>query len=90
MKIVDLVCSLIQQETSQPEAAVFFFLICEHPFLLHLYDDRGMDLVSDTTDALLPFYQDCSNWLLDYDRPRMDAMFSSHTPPSAVPKPPAD
>lgn len=27
MKIVDLVCSLIQQETSQPEAAVFFFLI---------------------------------------------------------------
>lgn len=26
LKIVDLVCSLIQQETSQPEAAVFFFL----------------------------------------------------------------
>ena len=75
---------------SELSSAVFFLQTGEHPFLLHLYDDRGMDLVSDTTDALLPFYQDCSNWLLDYDRPRMDAMFSSHTPPSAVPKPPAD
>lgn len=57
-------------------SAVFFFNT-QTPFLLHLYDDRGMDLVAADKSLLSPFYEDCHNWLLDYDLPRMDEIFAN-------------
>ncbi len=57
-------------------SAVFFFNT-QTPFLLHLYDDRGMDLVAADKTLLSPFYEDCHNWLLDYDLPRMDKIFAN-------------
>ena len=57
-------------------SAVFFFNT-HTPFLLHLYDDRGMDLVASDKSLLSPFYEDCHNWLLEYDLPRMDEIFAN-------------
>ena len=57
-------------------SAVFFFNT-QTPFLLHLYDDRGMDLVASDKALLSPFYEDCHNWLLEYDLPRMDNIFAN-------------
>ncbi|WP_185602288.1 DUF3885 domain-containing protein, partial [Paenibacillus sp. 598K] len=34
----------------------------------HIYDDRGMDLVSPDREALRPLYHQFSDWILDYDR----------------------
>ncbi len=42
---------------------------------LHLYDDRGMDVVANTPEALRPLYNQYSRWLLAYDRERIDAQF---------------
>lgn len=44
---------------------------------LHVYDDRGMDVIATTTDALRPIYERFGDWLLDYDRPHMDATFAT-------------
>ena len=44
--------------------------------LLHAYDDRGMDVIATSPDPLLPLYETFADWLLDYDRPAMDATFS--------------
>ncbi len=44
--------------------------ICLHP-----YDDRGMDLVVMDPATLAPIYRAFGDWLLPYDRARMDATF---------------
>ncbi|WP_395943076.1 DUF3885 domain-containing protein [Brevundimonas sp.] len=43
---------------------------------LTAYDDRGMDVVGPDGPALASLYNQFSAWLLDYDRPTMDAKFS--------------
>lgn len=55
-------------------SAVFFFDTASH-IMLHLYDDRGMDIAAASTDALRTLYEHFSNWLLAYDRVRMDDIF---------------
>lgn len=44
--------------------------------LAHPYDDRGLDLAGPK-DALLPLYHRHRDWLLDYDRAAMDAVFGN-------------
>lgn len=55
-------------------SAVFFFDTTSH-ILLHLYDDRGMDIAAASTASLRTLYEHCANWLLEYDCTRMDALF---------------
>lgn len=43
--------------------------------LVHIYDDRGMDIVGLDYDAIKPFYTKFNGWLLDYDRKVMDEKF---------------
>jgi hypothetical protein len=43
--------------------------------ILHVYDDRGMDVVSMSPEPLKAIYWRYAEWLLDSDRPRMDATF---------------
>ena len=47
--------------------------------VMGIYDDRGMDIKALTAEPLLGIYQDFDKWLLDYDRPRITAAFSSTT-----------
>jgi len=48
----------------------------ERGVALHVYDDRGMDLMATSKAALLPIYTQFNEWLLDYDRPWMEPMFA--------------
>ena len=56
-------------------SAVFFLNTTDH-ILYYLYDDRGLDVVAETKESILPLYQQFQNWLLDYDRNRMQSIFS--------------
>lgn len=55
-------------------SAVFLFDTKRH-ILFHPYDDRGLDIVAEKKEILLPLYRDCRNWLLDYDWERMQKIF---------------
>ncbi|UXO88929.1 MULTISPECIES: DUF3885 domain-containing protein [Bacillus] len=44
--------------------------------IFHLYDDRGCDLIAADTERLRPVYEGLQHWLLDYDRPQMDQLFT--------------
>lgn len=44
--------------------------------ILHMYDDRGLDLISANKGALCSLYSDFNLWLLDYDRARIAEIFS--------------
>lgn len=61
----------------RPSAATAtYFVDFERRVLLHIYDDRGMDVVAMDPASLVPIYREFGGWLLDYDRARMDATFA--------------
>jgi len=43
--------------------------------MINPYDDRGMDVFGPNRDLLKMLYDKHSDWLLDYDRERMDAEY---------------
>lgn len=53
-----------------------FFLNLRSKLILHMYDDRGLDVISPDTDTLRPLYNSLHHLVLDYDRQRMAATFS--------------
>ena len=59
-----------------PCAPVVAFLI--NPVtsvMLHVYDDRGMDIIANDPAGLSEIYSAFEDWLLDYDRERMEQLF---------------
>lgn len=70
--------NIIQYESPHHPTRSFGPTIFFHPgkqIVYHLYDDRGLDLVATSKEVLQPLYHQFHDWLLDYDRPRMDAIF---------------
>ena len=55
-------------------SAIFFFDTTRH-LLFHPYDDRGLDIVGKSPEDIRYLYEDCRNWLLDYDMERMRNTF---------------
>lgn len=55
-------------------SAVFFF-DTNRNILFHPYDDRGADVVAEKAEDIRFLYEDCKNWLLDYDLERMKQIF---------------
>lgn len=43
---------------------------------LHMYDDRGLDVLGPTVEALRPLYEQHHSLLLDYDREQMATTFA--------------
>lgn len=42
----------------------------------HVYDERGMDIIATNKDEIQRLYHQFNDWLFDYDRAKMDAVFS--------------
>lgn len=59
-----------------PSVPIVTFLIDpDVTAMLHVYDDRGLDVIADQPAKLHSLYNKFPDWLLDYDRERMAAMF---------------
>ncbi|CAM3894190.1 DUF3885 domain-containing protein [Lederbergia lenta] len=43
--------------------------------IYHLYDDRGCDVIATNKDDLYPLYEIHSDWILDYDRDKINELF---------------
>jgi hypothetical protein len=57
-----------------------YMIDLEREVILQVYDDRGMDVVSTELRPLRPFYRKFSDWILDYDRAQIDAVFKTGDP----------
>jgi Domain of unknown function (DUF3885) len=44
--------------------------------ILHMYDDRGLDVIATKPDTIVALYKQFNDWILDYDRHRIDAVFT--------------
>jgi hypothetical protein len=55
-------------------SSIYLFDVENH-VMLHLYDDRGLDIVAYDKSTLIPIYQKLNTWILDYDRRQIDKIF---------------
>lgn len=75
LRDVLLWCAISREMPIQPEASAIIYLYdADADVVLHVYDDRGMDLISLSETTLRSTYDRFSGWLLGWDRPRMDAV----------------
>lgn len=51
------------------------------PFLCHLYDDRGLDVLGSSRELLLPLYHQFHDWILEYDLEKIDQLFATACQP---------
>jgi hypothetical protein len=59
-----------------PSAPVLSFLIAPaKSLMLHVYDDRGLDITATDPEVLRASHVLFDPWLLDYDRERMEQIF---------------
>ncbi|UHA71929.1 DUF3885 domain-containing protein [Paenibacillus sp. 481] len=52
-----------------------FFVEPQKHIIYYLYDDRGLDVISNNRESLLPLYKKFNHWILDYDREKIDRLF---------------
>jgi hypothetical protein len=45
-----------------------YFLNPATTMIVHMYDDRGLDILAATREALIPVYRTFNDWVLDPDR----------------------
>lgn len=72
-----LLWSVIASEMPiQPRGLTSVFLTdLQQEVLFHPYVDRGADVRGSRIDLIAPLHRRFDGWLLDYDRPRMAAVF---------------
>ena len=69
-------CAVAYEMLISPKAPVMPFLAdFDRNIVLHVYDDRGMDVTALDREVLLPLYASRQDWLLNYDRRRIDETF---------------
>ncbi len=54
-----------------------YFLNPRTQVIMHMYDDRGLDIVATDKRSITTLYESFSTWILDYDRVRIDELFKS-------------
>ncbi|MEF2248372.1 DUF3885 domain-containing protein [Paenibacillus sp. IITD108] len=52
-----------------------YFIEPNKGIVFHMYDSRGLDIVSISKSAIFYLYKDYNDWILDYDREIIDKIF---------------
>ncbi|HFL3236830.1 TPA: DUF3885 domain-containing protein [Clostridioides difficile] len=81
LKVKDLFSAIAYREID-PESRIVgdIFLINEtKKCIFHIYDSRGMDVVATDTDTLRPVYEKFNDWILDFDRNKINQIFRDQT-----------
>lgn len=53
-----------------------YIVNCTKGLVFNIYDDRGLDIVSENKDTLTPIYHEQNSLLLGYNKEYMDSVFS--------------
>ncbi|MBB5395426.1 DUF3885 domain-containing protein [Mucilaginibacter sp. AK015] len=52
-----------------------FFINIGKKLIFHMYDNRGLDILSSNIDYIKPHYTKFNDWILDYDRVKINHIF---------------
>ncbi|WP_420540471.1 DUF3885 domain-containing protein (plasmid) [Paenibacillus polymyxa] len=77
LKVEELLGAIANREMGcEPRIIGDIFLVNEtKKSIFYVYDNRGLDVVADNTKTLRTVYDKYNNWILDYDRSRIDKIF---------------
>ncbi|NUU77783.1 DUF3885 domain-containing protein [Paenibacillus xylanilyticus] len=81
LKVKDLFSAIAYREIA-PESRIVgdIYLINEtKKCIFHIHDSRGMDVVATDTDTLRPVYEKFNDWILDFDRNKINQIFHDQT-----------
>lgn len=53
-----------------------YFISPVNGIMLHMYDDRGCNVISPEADYIRSVYNEYNSWILEYNREEIDAIFS--------------
>lgn len=53
-----------------------YFINIKKETIFHVYDDRGCDLLATSPETLREVYARYNDWILDYDREKIDKVFT--------------
>lgn len=53
-----------------------YFINIDKKLIFHMYDDRGLDILSADKETLRPIYEKHNDWILDYDREQIEKQFA--------------
>jgi hypothetical protein len=56
-----------------------YFINRTRNLIFHMYDDRGLDIISPQVDNLRDLYETHNDWILDYNREEINKTFSTPT-----------
>lgn len=56
-----------------------YFINRDRNIILHVYDDRGMDLIAASVEDLKAIYEQHKDWILDHDRSSVEELFQPGT-----------
>ncbi|QHJ69938.1 DUF3885 domain-containing protein [Planococcus halotolerans] len=59
----------------QGSSAQVYLINVSRQLIYHLYDDRGCDIISADKEGIRFLYEQYNDWILDYDREKIDAVF---------------
>ncbi|MCA1060153.1 DUF3885 domain-containing protein [Rossellomorea aquimaris] len=54
-----------------------YFVNVTRKIIYHLYDDRGCDIIASDKEDIRSLYNDRNDWILDYDRQRIENMMNA-------------
>ncbi|MDF2921662.1 MAG: hypothetical protein K0R57_576 [Paenibacillaceae bacterium] len=52
-----------------------YFININKKTIFHIYDDRGCDVIASSRDELMRIFEGFNDWILDYDRERINRVF---------------
>lgn len=53
-----------------------YIINIDKKIIFNMYDDRGIDIISTNTEAILPIYKKHNDWISDYDREKINSQFA--------------
>ena len=61
---------------SRGSATASIFINRSRNIILHMYDDRGLDVIAPQIEDLRPVYEAHKTWVLDHDRGSINNLFA--------------
>ncbi|HYK72325.1 MAG TPA: DUF3885 domain-containing protein [Pseudoneobacillus sp.] len=55
-----------------------FFINTTNDTILHIYDDRGCDVITRNKESIRPLYKQFHDWILNHDRVAIDKIFEEN------------
>jgi len=69
-----------EQEGYPKVASGVYVIDPRSKIIMHMYDDRGLDVIATQLNTLRPLFESFGEWILDYQRLRIEYRFRTNSP----------